>query len=179
MEKIIKKIRIVVKEILIMIGWYDAKISDTAVLTNKKYIKLGKFSEIQEYVVIKTASNFVEIGEYCQLNPFTVVYGGSGVKIGNNVMIGPHCMIASGNHDYIQTKLPMRFSGSLTNGPIIIGDNVWIGSNSTITDGVTIGKDAVVGANSVVTKNVSPYDIVAGVPAKVIGNRKVNHLFAK
>ena len=83
-------------------------------------------------------------------------------------------MIAAGNHDYIQTDLPMRFAGNLTKGPIIIGDDVWIGANSTITDGVKIGKGAVIAANSCVNCDVEEYSIYGGVPARKIGSRKKN-----
>jgi acetyltransferase-like isoleucine patch superfamily enzyme len=140
-------------------------------LENKKFIVIKKYAEIQEYVIIKTYRNPVEIGKFTQINPFTVIYGGNGVYIGDNVMIAPHCMIASGNHDYKQLDKPMRHAGDLSKGPIVIEDGVWIGANSTITDGITIGHNAVVSANSVVTKNVAPFDIVGGVPAKVISNR--------
>ncbi len=54
-------------------------------------------------------------------------------------------------------------------GEVVIGDDVWIGDKATILPGVTIGKGAVIAANSVVTKNVKPYTIVAGIPAKEIG----------
>ncbi len=147
-------------------------ISRTAVIAEKKLVIVKKNAEIQDYVIIKTYNNKVEIGEYTQINPFTVIYGGSGVIIGNNVMIAPHCMIAAGNHDFKQTELPVRFAGNITKGPIVIEDNVWIGANCTITDGVRIGRDAVVAANSVVTKDIAPYDIAGGVPARVIGSRK-------
>ncbi len=147
-------------------------ISKTAILKDRKLINIKKNAEIQDYVIIKTFHNPVVIGEFTQINPFTVIYGGSGVYIGDNVMIAPHCMIAAGNHDYKQIKKPMRFAGTLSKGPIIIENNVWIGANCTIVDGVKIGREAIIGANSVVTKNVAPYDIVGGVPAKIIGNRK-------
>ena len=149
-------------------GYY---IHHTAKLENKKLIVIKKYAEIQEYVIIKTYKNPVSIGKFTQINPFTVIYGGSGVSIGDNVMIAPHCMIASGNHDYKQLEKPMRHGGDFSKGKIVIEDGVWIGANSTITDGVIIGHDAVVSANSVVTKNVRPFDVVGGVPAKVISNR--------
>ena len=85
-----------------------------------------------------------------------MIYGGAGVHIGNYVTVAPHCMIASGNHDFIQTELPMQIAENLSKKPIVIEDDVWIGANSTITDGVRIGKGTVVGANSVVTKDVNP-----------------------
>jgi|GEM_PF-1800729 len=143
----------------------------TASIKNKKLIEIGKYAEIQEYVIIKTFQNAVKIGKYTQINPFTVIYGGSGVYIGDNVMIAPHCMIASGNHNHKQLDKPIRHSTDVSKGPITIEDGVWIGANSTIIDGVTIGHNAVVSANSVVTKNVLPFDVVGGVPARVIANR--------
>ncbi|MGP8200416.1 MAG: acyltransferase [Limisphaerales bacterium] len=135
------------------------------------HLLIGDGAEIGDYVVIQSPRGSVTIGQFTQINHFTVIYGGE-VHIGNNVMIAPHVMIAAGDHDFIQTEKPMRFAGELSKGPIRIEDNVWIGSNCTITDGVTIGRDAVVGANSVVTQDVGPYDIVGGVPARVIRNRK-------
>lgn len=151
---------------------YGHFVHPTAQLDNKKLIRIMRRAEIQDYVIIRTYTHPVRIGEYTQINPFTVIYGGSGVFIGNNVMIAPHCMLAAGNHDYKQIDKPIRHAGNLSQGPIIIEDNVWIGAHVTITDGVTIGRDAVVAANSVVTRDVAPYDIVGGVPARVIGNRK-------
>jgi len=147
-------------------------ISRTAIINNRGLVKIDKGAEIQDHVIIKTYENEVKIGSYSQINPFTVIYGGAGVNIGKNVMIAPHCMIAAGNHDFRQTEIPMRFAESSDKGPIEIGDNVWIGANTTITDGVKIGRDAVVGANSVVVKDVEPFDVVCGVPAKKMYNRK-------
>jgi len=143
----------------------------TAILTPREKIEIDKHAEIQEYVIIRAGVSRVSIGAYTQINPFTVIYGGTGVSIGNNVQIAPHCMLAGGNHDYIQTEKPIRFVSGMSEGPIIIEDNVWIAANSTITDGVRIGHDAVVGAGSVVTRDVKPYSIVAGAPAREIGNR--------
>lgn len=143
----------------------------TVRLRGNGIIQIGDNAEIKDYVVIQAARDAVIIGEFTQINAFTVIFGYSEVNIGRNVMIGPHCMISSGNHDFKQTEVPMRFAPALTKGPTIIEDNVWIGSHCVITDGVKIGTEAVVGAGSVVTKDVQPFDIVAGVPARVIGNR--------
>lgn len=147
-------------------------IHPTVTLDQSELIEIGEGAEINDYVIIRTRKNKVKIGKYTQLNPFTVIYGGAGVEIGDNVMIAPHCMIASGNHDYKQTQYPMRFAGTLTKGPIVIEDNVWIGANCTITDGVRIGKESVIAANSVVVKDVEAWSIMSGVPAIKIGTRK-------
>lgn len=140
-------------------------------IDNYKNLFIGNNVEIKENVIIQIYNGKIEIGDNTQLNPFTVIYGGN-VKIGNNVLVAPHCMIASGNHDFLQTEVPMRFAGDLTKGPIIIGNDVWIGANSTVTDGVTIGNGSVIAANSCVTTNVEDFAIYGGVPAKKIGSRK-------
>jgi len=98
------------------------------------------------------------------------------IIIGNDVMFGPHVYIATGNH---RTDIPGRPMISITNEEklpendqdvVLEGDN-WIGMCSVILKGVTIGKGAVVGAGSVVTRDVRPYSIVAGNPAKLLHMR--------
>jgi acetyltransferase-like isoleucine patch superfamily enzyme len=146
-------------------------IHKSALVEDYSTLKLHPTSEIWESVIIRSGVE-MELGENSQIGPYTVIFGGNEIRIGKNVIIAPHCVLAAGNHDYKQLNIPMRFAKSISDGPIIIEDNVWIGSNCTITDNVVIGREAVIAANSVVTKNVAPYDIVGGVPAKVIGNRK-------
>ena len=146
-------------------------IHETVILTKAVNIQIGKGSEIWEHVIFRKGYGPIVIGKNTQIGPFVVIFSGSGVTIGDNVMIAPHCVIASGNHQFHQVNVPMRFSGDFSKGPIFIGDDVWIGSNCTILDGVKIGKGAIIGANSAVTKNVDAYDIVAGCPAKKISNR--------
>lgn len=147
-------------------------ISSRARVYDRKNVKLGNRAEIAEFVIVRSPKSIVSIGNYSQVNPFTVIYGGEDVLIGENVMIGPHCMISAGNHDFKQLNVPMRFAGNVSKGPIIIGKDTWIGAGCVITDGVEIGENVVVAAGSVVTKNLPEYSIAAGVPAKVIGSRK-------
>ncbi|HET9503945.1 MAG TPA: acyltransferase [Hymenobacter sp.] len=147
-----------------------AIIYDSAKLINPEKVFIGEYTEVKDNVIIQCFGK-ISIGKYCQLNPFVVIYAGQ-VTIGDNVMIAPHCMISSENHDFRQIEVPMRFAGNLTKGPIIIEDDVWIGANVTVTDGVRIGKGAVIAANSCVNKDIPPYAIAGGVPARVIGTRK-------
>lgn len=108
-------------------------------------------------------------------------------KESNHLMIGNYCSIAHNvsflinldhNYSYVSTYPIDKISSSwkhecfeLNKGQIIIGNDVWIGRNATILDGVCIGNGAIVAANSVVTKNVPPYAIVAGNPAKIVKYR--------
>ena len=89
-----------------------------------------------------------------------------GITIGDGVLIGHNVVLATANHDLEPSK-----SRKLHYKPIVIGDNVWIGSNAVILQGVTIGEWSVVAAGAVVTKDVEPFTVVGGVPAKFI--RKV------
>jgi len=167
----VTKLKNVVKKILKRDKPYF--IHPTAIL-NVSQLTIGQHTQICEYVIIRDHGHLT-LGDYVQLGPFCVIFPGGGITIGNNVMIGPHCVFAAANHDYVQTEVPIRFSGAVSKGPIVIEDNVWISANCTITDGVTIGHDAVIGANSVVTKDVKPYEIVGGTPARHLGFRKKEH----
>lgn len=94
------------------------------------------------------------------------------LEIGDNVMMGPDVEILTHAHKIDSTEIEMIFQGDLPLRKVRIGDDVWIGMRSIIMPGVTIGKGCVIGAASVVTKDVPPYSIVAGVPARVIKQRK-------
>ena len=106
----------------------------------------------------------VEIGSGVSIRAFFQLHGMGGVKIGNRVMIASHVAITSLTHDH--SALVMWGTGIMN--PVIIEDDVWIGTHSVILPGVTIGRGAVIGAGSVVTKDVPSNAIAAGVPARII-----------
>lgn len=97
----------------------------------------------------------------------------SHVRLGNDIMIGPNVTIYSTNHCYKRTDIPMRLQGFTEPILLEIEDDVWIGDGVIILPKVNkIGRGSILSARSVVTKNVEPYSIVGGNPAKVIGKRK-------
>jgi acetyltransferase-like isoleucine patch superfamily enzyme len=112
----------------------------------------------------------IVIGDDCSVNPYSILYGHGGLKIGDKVRIASHTVIIPGNHKFGRVDIPIFRQGVTMKG-IVIDDDVWIGANCTILDGVSIGKGAVIGAGSVVTRDVEPFSVVAGVPARVITTR--------
>lgn len=146
---------------------YLSYVSSRSSIRNHKNISLGNKCQINPFVVLWPTK--LIIGDNTQVNPGTSIYGN--VFIGTNVMIAPNCMIAGGNHNFSNLEIPMILQGSNEKG-IVIEDDVWIGANSIIVDGVLIGHGAIVAAGSVVVKDVNPFSIVAGVPAVQIKTRK-------
>jgi len=113
----------------------------------------------------------IKIGKDCLISEYTVIRGQGGVTIGDRVYTSPNTQIVAVNHVFDDPERPFIHQGITAQG-IRIEDDVWLGTNAVITDGVQIGKGAVVAAGAVVTKNVPAHTIVAGVPAKVI--KKIN-----
>jgi acetyltransferase-like isoleucine patch superfamily enzyme len=110
----------------------------------------------------------IRIGEGTFLNLGVMVAATELVEIGSHTMLANGCFVTDGNHRFDDPDKPVTWQGFTTKGPTRIGDNVWLGANVVVTSGVTIGDRAVVGANSVVTRDVPPYTIAAGAPAKVV-----------
>lgn len=146
-------------------------IAFSARLYHPRQTRIARTALINHQVVIHSPSSTVSVGEHSQINFNTVILGGTGVTIGDRVMVGPNCTLSASNHDYRQTHTPVRFAGAVSAGPIVIEDDAWLGASVVVTDGVTIGKGAVVGAGAVVTRDVPAMAIAAGVPARVIGYR--------
>ena len=96
-----------------------------------------------------------------------IILDGAKVRFGNHVFVGPGCGFHTAQHPLNAER---RNVGLEWAHPITVGDNVWIGAGVQVLPGVTIGHDSVVGAGSVVMKDVEPYTVVAGNPAKVIRN---------
>ena len=121
-----------------------------------------------------------DIGKGTWIGAFTVIDGSGGLKIGKE------CDISSGVHIYTHSTAKRCVSGekfskdgsidrkSIEKKQVKIGNNTFIGANSTILMGVAIGKHSIIGAGSVVTKNIPDYSVAAGTPAKVIGKIIIN-----
>lgn len=114
-------------------------------------------------------SSEISLGDHSGIGVNALI--SSHVTIGNDVMMGPDCIILTANHSMERNGIPMRLQGHESFRPVVIGNDVWIGARVIILPGVKIGDGAVIGAGSVVTKDVEPYSVVAGNPAKRIRMR--------
>ncbi|WP_323810806.1 acyltransferase [Sphingobium baderi] len=122
--------------------------------------------------VIIQGTGIFSMGRNSYLGEYTVIGCNDKIEIGRDVMIAQSVSIRDTDHAYYQTDIPMNQQGTIT-APVVIEDNVWIGHGATILKGVRIGTGAVVAAGAVVTRDVEPFLIVGGVPAKKIGSRLV------
>lgn len=115
----------------------------------------------------------VYIGDNSYIGPNSVLFGEGEIEIGRNCEIAPGVVITSREHTYSKIDVPIREQRSEFN-KVLLEDDVWIGCNASILPGVSIGKGSIVGAGAVVTKNIAPYSVAVGVPAKVIKKRNNN-----
>jgi len=121
---------------------------------------------------LSCASSQIHLGDSVSVGTNCYIRASGGpVNLGSYITIGGHTVIISGNPDYKRLDIPMMKQQGSSNG-ITIGDDVWLGVGVRVIDGVTIGDGCVVGAGAVVTDSIPEYSIAAGVPARVIKNRK-------
>ncbi len=135
----------------------------------RRKAKIGR-SDIHPTTIIREGE-FVTIGDNCLINHNNIIQAGKtekgSISIGNYVHTGANVFMCGFNHGFYTRDVPTK-SQDYIESPIVIEDDVWIGAGAIILAGVTIGKGAIVASNAVVNKNVPPYSIVGGVPAKVI-----------
>ncbi len=134
-------------------------------------VRIGRGSSVLmgQYFYIRSRSDrgkpYITIGEHTVINRQCCLDGRGGLRIGCNVSISPGVWLLTDAHDMQDPQFPEVLA------PVVIDDYVWLGSRAMVLPGVSIGRGAVVAAGAVVTKNVAPYTIVAGVPARPIGTR--------
>ncbi len=130
-----------------------------------KPFTIGDYSTIEDFATINNGVGAVTIGSHSRIGIGNVIIGP--VAIGNHVILAQNIVLSGLNHGYEDVHTPIH-QQLVSAAPITIEDECWIGANAVITAGVTIGKHSVVAGGAVVTKNVPPFSIAAGNPAKII-----------
>lgn len=145
----------------------------------RKNIFIGKHSTIQRYSCIEAIEEYegefytpkIKIGKNVNIGEYNHITSINSIIIGDGVLTGRRVTISDNNHgafDSEELKIMPKERKLTSKGPVEIGDNVWIGENACVLSGVKIGKGCIIAANAVVSKDVPPFCLVAGVPAKII-----------
>lgn len=121
-------------------------------------------------VLVAGDGQAVTLEENVYVGHYNIFFGHAGITIGRDTLIANHVQLLCGNHNINRRDIPVRLQGS-SGFPIAIGEDVWLGAGVIVLGGVTIGDGAVIAAGAVVTKDIPPYAIARGVPAKVMGER--------
>lgn len=126
---------------------------------------LGDYATIEDFCTINNGVGDVIIGKHTIIGVGNVIIGP--ISIGDNVMLAQNIVMSGLDHNYKDVTLSPLLQ-NVTSKEIVISDDVWIGANVVVTAGVKVGKHAVIGAGSVVTKDVLPYSVYVGNPAKMV-----------
>ena len=162
----------------------NTKLRPTSRIRNERgqaaRIQVGERSVIEGELFVFAKAGSISIGDYCFIGRESRIWSANSLKIGNRVLIShnvnihdtnSHPLSAVSRHDEFkgmvdQTQSMEKFD--IPTGAVTIEDDVWIGFNAIVLKGVTIGRGAVVAAGSLVTKDVPPYTLVGGNPARII-----------
>ena len=164
------------------LGRKDFHIDPSSQILGLKYKKIGKnFSAGKHFwieaVLEYNGKNFspeIIIGDNVSFSDFGHVGATNCVKIGNNVLFGSKCYVTDHNHGIYRgtnisnPEVPPAKRSLTVDQKVVIEDNVWVGDGVTILPGVTVGRCSIIGTNAVVTKDIPPYTICIGMPAKPI-----------
>jgi len=133
-------------------------------------IRFGDDSFIAHRCTLTAQGGKILLGEHVHVSRNTYINGNGEVEIGKDTMFGPNVVLISGDHVFDDVNVPIRLQG-IARDKITIGHDVWVGANVCVMSGVTIGEGTIVGSGAVVTKDIPPYSIAVGVPAKVLRKR--------
>lgn len=139
-------------------------------------VALGRIaSECGSGVIVKSRAYFgrgerLRVGNRSQLG--LRMRADSDLTLGDDVIMGPDVVIMAWSHRFDSLDVPINRQGATDPRPVVVGSDVWIGTRVILLPGVTVGDHSVIGAGSVVAHDVPPYSVVAGVPARVIRDRR-------
>lgn len=162
----IYKILKIVQTISLSIGYFISRL-----ILRLLGVKIGRNLKTLPITTIENPKR-ITIGNNVWISKNVAFYAHSGIKIGNDVIIAKDVSLISGDHNFTNDRKKINQQGMKdARKPVIIGDDVWIGEKAVILKAVNVGEGSVIGAGAVVTKNVPPFSVVAGNPAKIIKQR--------
>ena len=151
---------------------FGAQISTKAEVDIGRFLSIGRGTQISSFSKLKCDRGPLAIGARVSIAPGCFLSAhAAGIVIGDDSMIGPHSVIVAGRYRYERLDVPMHGQGEVSKG-IRIGNDVWLGGNVSVMDGAEIGDHTLVMAGSVVSGRLPAGVIAAGMPAKVVFQRR-------
>ena len=153
----------------------DVVIDDNCCLdakgTSNVGITLGNGVFLGRNTILSCKNGDITLEEDANIGFNVEVFSAARVRVGARTLIAAYTYLVGGDHLFDRVDIPVLHQGRTARG-IDVGENVWLGAHVVVADGVSIGRDAIVGAGAVVTQNVADFQIAAGVPAKVVRDRR-------
>jgi len=145
----------------------DAKGSTNRGITIGDGVFLGRNT------ILSCKNGNIDLGEEANIGFNVEIFSAADVRVGARTLIAAYTYLVGGDHLYDRTDVPVLQQGRTARG-IDVGDNVWLGAHVVVTDGARIGRDAVIGAGAVVIGEVPEFNIAAGVPARIVRDRRTS-----
>jgi acetyltransferase-like isoleucine patch superfamily enzyme len=144
----------------------DAKGSTNRGITIADGVFLGRNT------ILSCKNGNIDLGEEANIGFNVEIFSAADVRVGARTLIAAYTYLVGGDHLFDRVDVPVLQQGRTARG-IDVGENVWLGAHVVITDGSRIGRDAVIGAGAVVIGDVPEFHIAAGVPARIVRDRRV------
>ncbi|MEE2638197.1 MAG: acyltransferase [Acidobacteriota bacterium] len=153
----------------------DVAIDDNCCLdakgTDNRGITIGSGAFIGRNTILSCKNGDIEVDERANIGFNCEIFSGGRVRLGKNTLVAAYTYLVGGDHLHDRTDVPVLDQGRVAKG-IEVDDNVWLGAHVVIADGAHVGRDAIIGAGAVVRGEIPPFQIAAGVPARVIRDRR-------
>jgi acetyltransferase-like isoleucine patch superfamily enzyme len=156
----------------------DVVIDDACCLDAKgvenRGIEIGNGVFIGRGTILSCKNGDIVVDDHANIGFNCEIFSGRRVRLGKRALVAAYTYLVGGDHVSDRTDRPVLHQGRVARG-IEVDDNVWLGAHVVVADGVTIGRDAIVGAGAVVRDRIPPFAVAAGVPARIIRDRRSDH----
>ena len=133
------------------------------------HVRIGKNTDILVHPKHQDLKEFIlKIGNNVHIGNYNIIAARNSVVLEENILLGPGVIIIDHSHHYENVEIPVKAQEVTEGGPVRIERDCWIGANVFVFPNVTVGRHAVIGANSIVNRDIPPYSVAVGAPAKVI-----------
>jgi acetyltransferase-like isoleucine patch superfamily enzyme len=139
--------------------------------TDNRGISIGNGVFVGRNTILSCKNGDIVVDDHANLGFNCEIFSASRVRVGKSVLMAAYTYLVGGDHLYDRIDIPVLEQGRTARG-IEVDDNAWLGTHVVVTDGSRVGRDAIVGAGAVVVGEIAEFSIAAGIPAKVIRDRR-------